>query len=56
MGIADTAGDFDAVRHRRVDVSDLRTERVAAYARRQPGREVYLERRGSRTFLVAETR
>lgn len=41
---------------RRVDVSDLRADGVAAYARHQPGTEFFLERRGDRTFLVAADR
>ncbi|MFB6302865.1 MAG: hypothetical protein ABEH78_08405 [Haloferacaceae archaeon] len=57
MGTSTTAADPCTVRdRRRVDVSDLRAEGVAAYARHQPGTEFYLERRGDRTYLVAADR
>ena len=38
---------------RRLDVSDFRTDRVAAYADRRDGR-VFFERKGARTYLVSE--
>ncbi|MFB6143098.1 MAG: hypothetical protein ABEJ30_07125 [Halorientalis sp.] len=41
---------------RRVDVTDLRAESVAKYARHQPGADLHLERRGGRTYLVATGR
>ncbi|MFB6305172.1 MAG: hypothetical protein ABEH47_08395 [Haloferacaceae archaeon] len=57
MGITSTAGGVRGARDRnRVDVTDLRAEGVAAYARHQPGTEVYLERRGARTYLVTADR
>ena len=46
-GSADTA---DAGRHV-VDVSDLRADRIEAFA---GGDAVHLERRGGRTYLVAD--
>jgi len=49
---ADTRVGHDIDR-RRVDVSDLRADSVAAYARHQPGTKFYLERRGDRTYLVS---
>ncbi|MFB6157606.1 MAG: hypothetical protein ABEJ34_07175 [Haloferacaceae archaeon] len=57
MGTTSTTGD-PAVAHdrRRVDVTDLRAEGVAAYARHQPGTEIHLERRGARTYLVTRGR
>ncbi|WP_327052561.1 hypothetical protein [Halomicrococcus gelatinilyticus] len=36
-----------------VDVSEMATSEVAAYARASEDREVYLERKGGRTLLVA---
>lgn len=52
-----TADDHRIVNdRRRVDVSDLRADGVAAYARHQPGTAFYLERRGDRTYLVAADR
>lgn len=54
MGTTSTTADPRLGRERRrVDVSDLRADGLAAYARHQPGTEFYLERRGDRTFLVA---
>jgi hypothetical protein len=45
----------DESERRRIDVSDLRAERVADYARSAvpKGTTVHLERRAGRTFLVA---
>ncbi|MFB6080157.1 MAG: hypothetical protein ABEJ81_04075 [Haloferacaceae archaeon] len=56
MGTRSTTADFLSADRRRVDVSDLRADTVAAYARHQPGTAFYLERRGARTFLVAADR
>lgn len=58
MGTSSVTVDDHRIVHdrRRVDVSDLRADGVAAYARHQPGTEFYLERRGDRTFLVAADR
>ena len=56
MGTRSTAGGVAARDRRRLDVSDLRAEAVAAYARHQPGTAFYLERRGDRTYLVAADR
>lgn len=36
----------------RVDVTDVQTDEVRAYARAH--RDVYLERKGARTYLVAD--
>jgi hypothetical protein len=51
--IATTADPRHSRDRQRVDVTDLRAEGVATYARHQPGTEFYLERRGDRTYLVA---
>lgn len=57
MGTSSITADHHIVHdRRRVDVSDLRADGVAAYARHQPGTEFYLERRGDRTYLVAADR
>lgn len=54
MGITQaTTPSDESTSARRLDVSDFRTDRVAAFADRQDG-GVFFERKGARTYLVSE--